>query len=96
METTKLVALEGRIEADLLVGRDTELVSELEVLVIKYPFRERLWAFLMRALYRSGRQVEALRAYGRLRGLLADELGINPSAGLQALEQAILLQDADA
>ncbi len=89
----RLVALEERVEADLACGRGAELVAELEDLAMRHPLRERLWGLLMRALYRSGRQAEALRTYRRLADHLAEELGIEPSTELQRLEQAMLNQD---
>jgi DNA-binding SARP family transcriptional activator len=93
LEELRLVALEWRIEADLVVGRHAELVGELEALIPKHPLRERLRAQLMLALYRSGRQAEALEAYQEARRALVDELGIDPSQSLQELEKAILRQD---
>ncbi|MCI0584962.1 MAG: AAA family ATPase [Chloroflexi bacterium] len=89
----RLVATEGRIDADLALGRTDRLVAELEVLVAQHPLRERLRGQLMLALYRSGRQAEALAAYGDARLALRDELGIDPSPALQRLEVAILQQD---
>ena len=81
LEEARLDALEDRIEADLMCGADRELVAELERLVSEHPLRERLWGYRIVALYRSGRQAEALRAYQDLRVLLADQLGIFPSPG---------------
>ena len=78
----RLSVLEERIDADLEAGRHTELVAELEPLVAEYPLRERLRALLMLALYRSGRQAEALQAYQDARSALVDELGIEPSPAL--------------
>ena len=89
----RLVALEDCLEADLRLGRHRELVAELERLVRDQPLRERLWAQLMLALYRSGRQADALLAYQRARSILVEELGIDPSPELQRLHQAILVQD---
>jgi DNA-binding SARP family transcriptional activator/WD40 repeat protein len=89
----RLTALEARIEADLTLGRHRELTGELEALVVEHPLRERLRAQLMLALYRSGRQTEALRAFERTRLYLADEIGISPSPELTVLEQQILEQD---
>jgi DNA-binding SARP family transcriptional activator/pimeloyl-ACP methyl ester carboxylesterase len=88
-----LTALETRFAADLAAGCQGELVGELEALVREHPFRERLWGHLMVALYRSGRQAEALSAYGRARVLLRDELGLEPGGELQRLERAVLGQD---
>ncbi len=95
LEESRLEAIEGRIEADLVLGRHAQLVSELEQLVARHPFRERLRGQLMLALYRSGRQAEALDVYRRTRETLVDELGIEPSQELQELERAILRQDRD-
>ena len=94
LDELHVTALEDRIEADLALGRHTELVSELEALVARHPVRERLRAELMLALYRSGRQAEALSAYRDARRTLLDELGIEPGRALQELERAILAQDA--
>jgi DNA-binding SARP family transcriptional activator len=91
----RLAALEDRIEADLAVGRDSAAVAELESLVSAHPLRERLRGQLMLALYRSGRQAEALESYKEARTALADELGIDPGPELQRLERAILTQDPD-
>jgi tetratricopeptide (TPR) repeat protein len=86
-------AVEERIEADLSHGRHAELVAELERLIAQHPLRERLRSQLMLALYRSGRQAEALEAYQAARRMLVDELGIEPGALLQRLEKAVLVQD---
>jgi DNA-binding SARP family transcriptional activator/pimeloyl-ACP methyl ester carboxylesterase len=88
-----LSALETRFSAELAAGADSDLVGELEVLVREHPFRERLWAHLMLALYRSGRQADALSAYQRVREVLREELGLGPGGALQRLESAILAQD---
>jgi DNA-binding SARP family transcriptional activator len=93
LEELRLVTLELRIEADLALGRHLELVGELEVLVREHPLRERPRGQLMLALYRSGRQAEALELYRETRRLFVDELGIEPSPALQELEKAILRQD---
>ena len=74
----RLAAVEDRIEAGLALGRHDELVTEIEALVAAHPLRERPWGQLMVALYRSGRQADALRAYGRARDVLVEELGIEP------------------
>jgi predicted ATPase len=95
LDELRLVAIEDRIEARLTLGHHAELVGELEALVDEHPFRERLWAQLMLALYRARRQREALRAFGRLKALLGEELGIEPSASLRNLEQAIVLQESE-
>jgi DNA-binding SARP family transcriptional activator/DNA-binding CsgD family transcriptional regulator len=92
LEELRLAALEDRIEADLELGRDAELIAELEALIAENPHRERLRGQLMLALYRSERQAEALEVYRRGRRTL-DELGIEPSAVLQQLEKAILNHD---
>ena len=91
----RLRALEYRIEADLALGLAGELVGELEALVHLHPLREGLYRLLMLSLYRSQRQAEALRTLSRLRQVLADELGIDPSADLVQLEQQILDQSVD-
>jgi DNA-binding SARP family transcriptional activator/CBS domain-containing protein len=93
LEELRLGALEQRFEADLALGRHTDLVAELEALVREHPLRERLRGQLMRALYGSGRQADALAVYRETRSLLVDELGIEPSTALQDLEKAILRQD---
>ncbi len=92
LEERRVAALEQRLEADLALGRDRELIGELEALVAEHPYRERPRAQLMLALYRSGRQAEALRAYQEARRTLVEELGIEPSVPLQRLEKAILNQ----
>lgn len=93
LEEARLAALELRIDAELARGDGDELVPELEALVAAHPYRERLRAQLMRALYRAGRQVDALEAFQQARRVLVDELGIDPSRELQDLERAILRQD---
>ena len=93
LEELRLTALELRIEADLALGRHQEVVAELDALVSDEPLRERLRRQLMLALYRSGRQADALEVYRVGRRVLVDELGIEPSEDLQRLEQAILRQD---
>jgi YVTN family beta-propeller protein len=89
----RLDALELRIDADLACGRHGALVGELESLLAQHPYREGLRGRLMLALYRSGRQAEALVAYQDGRRLLVDELGLEPSRALQQLERSILVQD---
>jgi DNA-binding SARP family transcriptional activator len=89
----RLAAVELRIDADLALGRHDELVGELEALVAEHPLRERLRGNLMTALYRSGRQAEALDAYQGARRALVNGLGIEPSPALHELERAILQQD---
>ena len=93
LEEDRLAATEERIEADLACGRHGELIAELDALTRAHPLRERLWGQRMLALYRSGRQVEALRAYRELREFLAEEVGLEPSPALVALESAILRQE---
>jgi YVTN family beta-propeller protein len=93
LEDVRLGALEDRIDADLMLGRDSELVGELERLIAAHPLRERLRAQLMLALYRSGRQAAALDAYQRARQTLVSELGIEPGPALRDLERRILAHD---
>ena len=95
LDELRLVALERRIEADLALGRHAELVGELEGLVAAHPVRERLRGQLMRALYGSDRQAEALEAYRAARRALVEGLGIEPCLALQNLERAILRQDPE-
>ena len=95
LEELRLEALEERIEADLALGRHLVLAGDLEALVAAHPQRERLRGQLMLALYRSGRQAEALAAYREGRRTLVEELGIEPSRLLQDMEQAILRQDPE-
>jgi DNA-binding SARP family transcriptional activator len=93
LEELRAAALELRVEADLALGRHLELVGEIEALVREHPLRERLRGQLMLALYRSGRQADALEAYREARRALVDELGIEPSVVLQELERAVLRHD---
>ena len=88
-----LVATEYRVEADLGLGHHNELVGELEALCREHSLRERLWELLMLALYRAGRQAEALRAFTEIRDRLVDELGIDPGSSLRDLEARILDHD---
>jgi predicted ATPase/DNA-binding SARP family transcriptional activator len=94
LDELRLACIEERIEADLARGEHASLVAELEALVARHPQRERVSELLMLALYRSGRQVEALRVYRDARRRLV-EIGVEPSQTLRRLEQAILQQDAD-
>jgi YVTN family beta-propeller protein len=93
LEEERLAALEDRIDADLALGEHAGLVSELDSLVHDHPLRERLQAQLMLALYRCGRQAEALERYQQARRELVDQLGIEPGRALRELEQSILEQD---
>jgi len=95
LEELRLSTLEQRVEVELELGEHSELIGELERLAREHPLRERLRAQLMLALYRSGRQAEALAAYRDLRAVLDEELGIEPSRALRELEQAILRQDRE-
>jgi DNA-binding SARP family transcriptional activator len=95
LEERRLAALEERIESDLALSRHSELVAELETLVKQHPLRERLRRQLMLALYRSGRQADALEEYRRARETLSGELGIEPSEELQDLQRAILRHDPE-
>ena len=90
-----LACLEQRIEGDLAAGRHASLVAELEALVQEHPLRERLRAQLMLALYRSGRQAEALAAFQAGRTILSDELGLEPGAELKELQRRVLAQDPE-
>ena len=93
LEEIRLTAVELRIQADLGRGRHDDLIAELGALIAEHPLRERLRQQLMIALYRSGRQAEALDVYKDARQALVDELGIEPGGALQELERAILRQD---
>jgi predicted ATPase/DNA-binding SARP family transcriptional activator len=93
LEELRLAALEDRIEADLALGRHAELVPELERLGAEQPFRERLHGQLMLALYRSGRQADALDVFQQTRRALVEDLGLEPGPDLQQLQKAILAHD---
>jgi DNA-binding SARP family transcriptional activator/ABC-type oligopeptide transport system substrate-binding subunit len=93
LEELRLSALELRLESGLETGDLAEAVGELESLVVRYPFREVLWSQLMLALYRSGRQGDALLAFDRARRTLTEELGVDPGQPLQRLHKRILRQD---
>jgi DNA-binding SARP family transcriptional activator/predicted negative regulator of RcsB-dependent stress response len=93
LEEARLIALEECLEIDLRLGRHAQLVGELEALVASHPGHERLRRQLMLALYRSGRQAEALTVYRDTRQMLVEELGLEPSLALQELERAILRAD---
>ncbi len=92
----RLACQEAWVDAELGLGRHVELVAELERLVTEHPLRERLWRQLVLALYRSDRQADALAAYQRARSLLSEELGLEPSEELRALERAVLRQEVAA
>ncbi len=94
LEEARLQALESKLEAKLAGGRHGEVLAELETLTTAHPLRERFWYQRLLALYRSGRQAEALRAYRELRSTLVDELGIEPGPELRELEGQILRQDS--
>jgi DNA-binding SARP family transcriptional activator/pimeloyl-ACP methyl ester carboxylesterase len=93
LEEDRLGALEARLDAQLACGRHDELLADLEMLTAEHALRERFWAQRMLALYRSGRQADALRAYRDLRAVLVDQLGIEPGPELRELEGRILRQD---
>jgi predicted ATPase/DNA-binding SARP family transcriptional activator len=93
LEELRLAAVEGRIEADIALGRHARVIGDLERLVAEFPVRERLWRLLVLALYRDERQGDALAAYRRARAMLAAELGLEPGEELRRLEQAVLRQE---
>ena len=93
LEEARLSVLEDRIDADLAAGRDAVLVPELEQLIAREPLRERPYGQLMLALYRDGRQAEALETYQRARKMLSEEVGLQPGPQLQELERRMLNQD---
>ncbi len=93
LQEIRLAAEEDRFEAELKAGRHDDALADLEAAVKAEPLRERRWSLLMRALYRAGRQADALRRYQDLRLVLAEELGIDPSPELTRLEHAILVHD---
>lgn len=93
LAAVRLDLAELRVQALLALGRPEEAVGELDPLLVEYPLRERLWGFRMTGLYQSGRQADALDAFGRVRTLLADELGVDPGPDLRALQHRILDQD---
>jgi DNA-binding SARP family transcriptional activator len=93
LEESRLGVLEGRIEADLRLGRHSDLLSELTALTTRHPLHEGLHAQCMVAFYRSGRQSKSLEVYQELRRSLVNELGLDPSGQLQRLHQAILSRD---
>ena len=93
LEEVRLGLLEGQLAARLDLGAAGDVIGELEALVRVHPLREALWALLMVALYRDGRQADALATYQRARSMLADEFGLDPGLQLQQLEQQILVHD---
>ena len=95
LEELHLLALERRLEADLGLGRHADVLADIRALVDEHPLRERLHGLLMLALYRCGRQADALEAYRSARATLVEELGISPGPALQELEGRILRQDPD-
>jgi DNA-binding SARP family transcriptional activator len=95
LDQLRLAALEGRIDADLFLGRHAELAPELEALTSEHPLRERLWAQLMVARYRTGQQTAALAAYQRVRAVMVDEFGIEPGPELRDLERQVLCHAAE-
>ena len=94
LEEARVEALELRINADLGCGRQSQVVAELRRLLSEHRLREGLWALLMRALYSSGRQAEALEAYAQAREVIAGELGVDPGAELRQLHEQMLRADA--
>ena len=95
LEELRLAVIEERIQTELELGHHEEVVLELERLVVEHPLREGLRAQLMLALYRAGRQADALQAFQDARGVLREELGLDPGPALQRLEQQILNQDPE-
>ena len=93
LEELRMAAVEGRLGAELALGRAGAAVPELERLVGEHPMRERLWEMLVAALYRAGRQGDALGAYARARTVLSDELGIDPGPGLRGVHARVLAHD---
>jgi DNA-binding SARP family transcriptional activator len=93
LDDLRLVAVEDRLSAQLAAGRSAQLTAELEALTAQHPLRERLWELRILALYRAGRQAEALAVYIQARDMLAEELGIDPSPDLQRLHQQVLRHD---
>lgn len=93
LEELRLAVVEDRAQTELALGRHSTLTAELETFVVGHPLREHAHALLMLALYRCGRQADALSAYERIRGLLADQLGIDPGPELRKLHRAVLTQD---
>src|SRR5262249_54337692 len=95
LEELRLVAVESYLDALLATGDNAAVIAAAESAVAEHPLRERLWAILMTALYRDGRQADALRAFQRLREVLGNELGIEPSRELVELDARIVRQEVD-
>jgi predicted ATPase/DNA-binding SARP family transcriptional activator len=93
LDELRRVAVENLVDAELALGGHHRLAPEIEALVAEEPLRERRWGQLMRALYGSGQQTEALRAFQRAREVLVDQMGVEPGAELRRLEAAVLAQD---
>ena len=93
LDQLRLTALEDRIEAELALGLHGQLTEELRTLTLEQPYRETFWEQFMLALYRAGRQTDALHAYAEVRTRLADDLGIDPGPALERMEQRVLAQD---
>jgi hypothetical protein len=93
LEERRSAAFEAGVDAELALGRHTDLIAELEAAVAQQPLRERRYGQLMLGLYRCGRQAEALDVYRRARATLVEEIGVEPGAELRALQEAILAQD---
>jgi SARP family transcriptional regulator, regulator of embCAB operon len=93
LEESRLAVLRRRIEADLALGRHADILGELTALAAKHPMNEHFFSQLITALYRAGHVARALEAFQRLRSALIDELGVEPSAQLQRLQQAVLSRD---
>lgn len=93
LQNTRMSLLEKRVDVDLVLGRHDEVIAELELLLETEPLRERVCARLMRALYQSGRQADALSLYRRTRSALIDQTGLEPGPQLRDLERAILNHD---
>jgi DNA-binding SARP family transcriptional activator len=91
LESMRVTVLEDRADAHLALARHSGMIEELEGLVVEHPFRERLWGQLMVALYRTGRQAEALAAFRRASHVLAEELGLEPGPWLSRLQEKILI-----
>ena len=93
LEELRVLAVETLLEVELVRGRHRDVIARAELALTEHPLREHLWVLLITALYRDGRQADALRAYQRVRSTLAEELGIEPGQELRNVETAVLLQD---